>query len=300
MARPPAKPDDRWPRRSISGRRASRLGRRDATCGRPRARRQVAEASRRELRDRPTPATSRRTRRSPTAPGSSCRKAGLTGAVVARMDDQRRLPRLGPLAREAASVATHIVHKWPDDALKVVAAAPLKPDEWTHVFVTYDGSGKAAGREDLRQRRAPADRRRTPTRSRNTIRTEVPLKRRPAAHGVAARRRWRSRTCGSTTGALAATRSTGSWPSAPRRLARSKPADEAARGRDRASSSTGGWRRRRPEFAGARATSWRRSKHEEAAIKARGTIAHVMHETHRAGDGLRPASAASTTSAATR
>ena len=31
------------------------------------------------------------------------------------------------------------------DALKVVANEPLRPGEWNHLLVTYDGSGKAAG-----------------------------------------------------------------------------------------------------------------------------------------------------------
>src|SRR5262249_12966191 len=40
---------------------------------------------------------------------------------------------------------THIIHKWPGDALKVVTKAPVTSGEWVHLFVTYDGSGKAAG-----------------------------------------------------------------------------------------------------------------------------------------------------------
>ena len=44
-----------------------------------------------------------------------------------------------------AASATHIIHKWPEDALKVVAKGPVKAAQWHHVFVTYDGSGKAAG-----------------------------------------------------------------------------------------------------------------------------------------------------------
>ena len=39
----------------------------------------------------------------------------------------------------------HIVNKWPDNAFKVTAKTPLQPNQWYHVFVTYDGSGKAAG-----------------------------------------------------------------------------------------------------------------------------------------------------------
>ena len=66
-----------------------------------------------------------------------------TGAIVARMDDKADY-RGWDLWLEGDKVGTHIVNKWPDDALKVVAKTPLTLNEWTHVCVTYDGSKKAA------------------------------------------------------------------------------------------------------------------------------------------------------------
>ena len=39
----------------------------------------------------------------------------------------------------------HIIHKWQDNAVKVVGKKKVKAKEWNHVFITYDGSGKAAG-----------------------------------------------------------------------------------------------------------------------------------------------------------
>lgn len=39
----------------------------------------------------------------------------------------------------------HLIHRWPDAGLKVVASAQLPANEWTHVTVTYDGSAKASG-----------------------------------------------------------------------------------------------------------------------------------------------------------
>jgi hypothetical protein len=40
----------------------------------------------------------------------------------------------------------HIVNTWPGDALKVSTKKPsIRPGVWQHVFVTYDGSGKAQG-----------------------------------------------------------------------------------------------------------------------------------------------------------
>ena len=67
-----------------------------------------------------------------------------TGAVLARMDTAGG-HRGWDLWLEGNRVATHILHNWPDDALKVVSRAEVPPNAWTHVLATYDGSGKAAG-----------------------------------------------------------------------------------------------------------------------------------------------------------
>ena len=47
------------------------------------------------VRSRPTRATSRRTRRSRSGPGSSCPKPGMTGSVIARMDNRQRTTGAG-------------------------------------------------------------------------------------------------------------------------------------------------------------------------------------------------------------
>lgn len=67
-----------------------------------------------------------------------------TGAVLAHMDDQHDY-RGWDLWIENGKPAAHLVHKWPDNALKVVARESLKNNEWHHLTVTYDGSSKAAG-----------------------------------------------------------------------------------------------------------------------------------------------------------
>src|SRR5581483_867332 len=46
---------------------------------------------------------------------------------------------------ENGRLATHLVHQWPDNAVKVSARNPLKPGQWHHVFVTYDGKSQAGG-----------------------------------------------------------------------------------------------------------------------------------------------------------
>lgn len=71
-------------------------------------------------------------------------KPGTGGALVARMDDQHDF-RGWDLWIEGNRIGTHIVSKWPSDALKAVATTEIPVGAWTHVLVTYDGSGKAAG-----------------------------------------------------------------------------------------------------------------------------------------------------------
>jgi hypothetical protein len=66
------------------------------------------------------------------------------GVCLSKMDD-RNAYRGFDLFIAGGKVDVHLVHSWPDDALKVTTQEPLPKDVWTHVFMTYDGSGKAAG-----------------------------------------------------------------------------------------------------------------------------------------------------------
>lgn len=63
------------------------------------------------------------------------------GAVIARMDDQHDF-RGWDMWLEGGRVGTHIISKWPEDALKVVARDPIPAGQWHHVCVTYSGGGK--------------------------------------------------------------------------------------------------------------------------------------------------------------
>ncbi len=47
-------------------------------------------------------------------------KPGLFGSVIARMDDRNNY-RGWDMWLEGGRIATHLVHQWPEDALKVVA-----------------------------------------------------------------------------------------------------------------------------------------------------------------------------------
>ncbi|HRJ09401.1 MAG TPA: DUF1553 domain-containing protein [Prosthecobacter sp.] len=72
-------------------------------------------------------------------------KLGISGGILARMDEKGAY-RGWDLWQNDRNYAVHIIHRWPDDALKVSTAKPtVRPGVWQHVFVTYDGSGKAEG-----------------------------------------------------------------------------------------------------------------------------------------------------------
>ena len=71
-------------------------------------------------------------------------KRAANGAILARMDVNNK-HRGYDLWLQGNRIGTHLIHSWPDNAVKVVSKDPLKPDQWHHVCVTYDGSGKAAG-----------------------------------------------------------------------------------------------------------------------------------------------------------
>ena len=69
----------------------------------------------------------------------------VSGGIIARMDEGNAY-RGWDLFQAGQSLAVHIVAKWPDDAMKITTRRPvLKPGQWQHVFVTYNGSGKGEG-----------------------------------------------------------------------------------------------------------------------------------------------------------
>jgi hypothetical protein len=66
------------------------------------------------------------------------------GVPLSKMDDANAY-RGWDLYLNGGSVAVHIISTWPTDAIKVNTKNKIKAKEWTHVFVTYDGSSKASG-----------------------------------------------------------------------------------------------------------------------------------------------------------
>ncbi len=72
-------------------------------------------------------------------------KKDASAGIIARMDEQNK-HRGWDLYQSGGTLSVHIVDSWPDNALKVSTKREVvNPKAWQHVFVTYDGSGKAKG-----------------------------------------------------------------------------------------------------------------------------------------------------------
>jgi hypothetical protein len=64
--------------------------------------------------------------------------------ILSRMNSGNK-SRGFDLTFEKGPVSVHLIHRWPENGLKVQTKAAIKLNEWTHVFATYDGSSKASG-----------------------------------------------------------------------------------------------------------------------------------------------------------
>jgi len=64
--------------------------------------------------------------------------------VMSRMDEANAF-RGYDLIIEQGKPAMHMIHRWPENGLKVIAREPVSLNAWHHVVMTYDGSAKAAG-----------------------------------------------------------------------------------------------------------------------------------------------------------
>jgi len=70
---------------------------------------------------------------------------GVSGGILARMDEKGGY-RGWDLFQSDRALSVHIVSTWAGDAIKVSTRnAVVTPGIWQHVFVTYNGSGKASG-----------------------------------------------------------------------------------------------------------------------------------------------------------
>ncbi len=195
------------------------------------------------------------------------------GAVFARMDDLHDF-RGWDLWVQNDRVGAHIIDKWPNDALKVVSKNPVKVGQWNHLFISYDGSGKASGvhvyvNGVAQETTVEADR------LAGTIRTTVPL--------TIAQRHTTSRLDGAVLQDLRIYGRALS-PEEVGRLARSTRAawlaqKPAAQRTEAEKSELFDWwlPTMDPAYQGL-AKKVSDLQQEEAAIKARGSIAYVMQE----------------------
>jgi len=194
-------------------------------------------------------------------------------ALVSRMDEAAN-HRGWDVWVQGRRIAMHMIHSWSDDAVKVASTDQLKPDTWTLVTITSAGSGKPEGFTIAFDGKPQKLKVENNSFKKSTIRTQVPLvvggrSKGATAHGVglAGLSIWgRAFSAGEVEG-----------------LARggaltqlvALPPDE------------------RPKAAGGLYDWWLKTtdqpfqeavaavaaiESEQAEIKKRGTIAHVMHE----------------------
>lgn len=96
------------------------------------------------------------------------------GALLARMDEADGY-RGWDVWLQDGRPAMHMISKWPEDAIKVIAKKALEPNKWSHLVVTYDGSSKADGiRIYIDGQFRDSDR--AVDKLQNSIRTKIPFK----------------------------------------------------------------------------------------------------------------------------
>jgi hypothetical protein len=200
-------------------------------------------------------------------------KSAQFGSLFARMDNQHDY-RGWDLWTENNRVATHIIHKWQGDALKVVCNTPLKLRQWYHVFVTYDGSAKASGVK-IYINGLPQETTADVNALKNTIRTTVPLKigQRHNGQRVEGALIQDLRIYGRALPALEVEQlvkgTRAAW------LAAKPPSSRTASEKEELFD---GWLPGMDKSYHALAVKQSVLQQEEAAIKSRGTVAHVMQE----------------------
>ncbi len=198
---------------------------------------------------------------------------GRDGAIFSRMDDTNNF-RGWDLWIEGGKPGTHIVSKWPEDGLKVVANKAIEANRWTHVFVTYDGLLKGAGVKIYLDGEAQETSIQTDKLT-NSTRTTVPFKigqRNTTAPvdtaGIQDVRIYDRVLQPPEIKSLAHDSRTAYLLSQPAEKREKKERDELYKN----------WLENfDPQFQEMKKVAAALEK-EEAAIKARGTIAHVMHE----------------------
>ncbi|WP_407679022.1 DUF1553 domain-containing protein [Candidatus Seribacter sulfatis] len=99
----------------------------------------------------------------------------LGGAILSKMNEGNQF-RGYDLWLDAGRPGTHIVHAWPDNALKIVSKKTIPANKWVHLCVTYSGQRNANAVEiymdGTKQEKIIA----TNTLKANTIKTDKPFR----------------------------------------------------------------------------------------------------------------------------
>ena len=72
-------------------------------------------------------------------------KGYKSGSLFARMADKDHKYRGWDLFLDGDKPTFHLIHDWPDNALKISTKRELPKDRWNYIAVTYNGSSKAKG-----------------------------------------------------------------------------------------------------------------------------------------------------------
>ncbi len=196
-----------------------------------------------------------------------------TGAIFGRMDAANK-HRGWDLWIEGDKPGFHLINTFPESAIKIVSRAPVQFNQWAHVAVVYDGKGKAAG-ATIYINGEPQATTVTQDSLKGTTRTEVPF--------TIGQRHTDSRLAGSFLKdarvydrVLTGTEIAQIYSSFATVEALSKPA--AQRNASDSEQVFAWWLRSYDEPTRTLGDKASKLQAEEAAIKGRGTIAHVMNE----------------------
>lgn len=201
-------------------------------------------------------------------------RGNSTGAIVARMDAATRY-RGWDLYVENGRIGAHIINAYPEDSLKVVSNSGSPVNKWLHVAIAYDGSAKAAGVTVFVNGRRQDTTPQTDA-LKSTTRTDVPLTIGQRAAGDARLlgaviedvRIYDRKLASAEVEQLARYGAAADALAKP--VAQRTPAD--------LDTAFGWWLGRFDKPTGDLEARIVNLRNEDAAIKARGTIAHVMNE----------------------
>lgn len=198
----------------------------------------------------------------------------IGGAVIAKMDEGNDF-RGFDLWLEGNRVGAHIIHKWPDNALKVMTKNPLAANQWQHVLITYDGSGNDDGLQIYVNGDRQSERISSANRLTGSIGNDVPLLIGARSNGSSASnvlvndvRIYHSLLPPVEVAKVASAS----------RIAYLAAHPSAARSPAQTDEIFAWWLSLNSPMYGAAVANLATLNQEEAAIRSRGTIAHVMTE----------------------